>query len=191
VARLLQHYQLWLDELYPRAKFADGLVMIEKLGHKKRLQTMRREWIDEGKPRRTAVEEADVVLDEDPSMDKQDHGGPNDVTSGTVNDERPRTPSPAQDADDDLYSATPQAVQDQRRREREADAGKSLFISDDEGDGEPDGDELDALLAEDGFQQDGGLSSSIAPKAPTHADGRRDGDFDDDLEAMAGMDDMW
>ena len=94
--------------------------MVEKLGHKKRLQTMRREWIDEGKPRRTTVEEADVVLDEDPSMDKQDHEGPDSMTSGTVNDERPCTPSPAQDADDDLYSATPQAVQDQRRREREA-----------------------------------------------------------------------
>lgn len=95
MARLLQHYQLWLDELYPRAKFADGLVMIEKLGHKKRLQTMRREWIDEGTPRRTMIEEADVVLDEDTSMDKRDHGGPNDitVTSVTVDDQRPRTPS--------------------------------------------------------------------------------------------------
>ena len=42
-------YQLWLDDLYPRAKFADGLAMIEKLGHTKRLQVMRREWINEGK----------------------------------------------------------------------------------------------------------------------------------------------
>ncbi|KAK2810440.1 hypothetical protein FQN50_002929 [Emmonsiellopsis sp. PD_5] len=49
--RLLNFYQLWLDDLYPRAKFADGLAMIEKLGHTKRIQTMRKEWIDEGKPR--------------------------------------------------------------------------------------------------------------------------------------------
>lgn len=50
-ARLLNFYQLWLDDLFPRAKFADGLAIIEKLGHSKRIQTMRREWIDEEKPR--------------------------------------------------------------------------------------------------------------------------------------------
>ncbi|CRL23998.1 Replication fork protection component Swi3 [Penicillium camemberti] len=50
-ARLLNFYQLWLDDLFPRAKFADGLTMIEKLGHSKRIQSMRREWIDEEKPR--------------------------------------------------------------------------------------------------------------------------------------------
>ncbi|KAJ5681533.1 uncharacterized protein N7477_001473 [Penicillium maclennaniae] len=50
-ARLLNFYQLWLDELFPRAKFADGLAMIEKLGHSKRIQTMRREWIEEEKPK--------------------------------------------------------------------------------------------------------------------------------------------
>ncbi len=49
-ARLLNFYQLWLDDLFPRAKFADGLAIIEKLGHSKRIQTMRREWIDEEKP---------------------------------------------------------------------------------------------------------------------------------------------
>ncbi|KAJ5486340.1 hypothetical protein N7530_000640 [Penicillium desertorum] len=50
-ARLLNFYQLWLDDLFPRAKFADGLTIIEKLGHSKRIQAMRREWIDEEKPR--------------------------------------------------------------------------------------------------------------------------------------------
>ncbi|KAH7139271.1 chromosome segregation in meiosis protein 3 [Dendryphion nanum] len=53
IARMLNMYQLWLDDLYPRAKFADGLAMIEKLGHSKRLHVMRKEWIDEGKPRST------------------------------------------------------------------------------------------------------------------------------------------
>ncbi|PYH47270.1 Chromosome segregation in meiosis protein 3 [Aspergillus saccharolyticus JOP 1030-1] len=56
VARLLNFYQLWLDNLYPRAKFADGLAIIEKLGHSKRMQTMRREWIDEEKPKALAAE---------------------------------------------------------------------------------------------------------------------------------------
>lgn len=49
-ARLLGFYQLWLDDLYPRAKFADCLSMIEKLGHSKRIQIIRRQWIDERKP---------------------------------------------------------------------------------------------------------------------------------------------
>jgi replication fork protection complex subunit Csm3/Swi3 len=49
-AKLLNYYQLWLDNLYPRAKFADGLQLVEKAGHSKRMQTMRKEWIDEGKP---------------------------------------------------------------------------------------------------------------------------------------------
>jgi replication fork protection complex subunit Csm3/Swi3 len=48
-ARLLGFYQLWLDNLYPRASFADGLKLIEKVGHGKRMQVMRREWIDEGR----------------------------------------------------------------------------------------------------------------------------------------------
>ncbi|KAF3481013.1 chromosome segregation in meiosis protein 3 [Arthroderma uncinatum] len=59
-ARLLNFYQLWLDDLYPRAKFSDGLSIIEKLGHTKRLQVMRKEWIDEGKSRTRGIDnEAD------------------------------------------------------------------------------------------------------------------------------------
>lgn len=58
---MLNMYQFWLDELYPRAKFADGLAMIEKLGHSKRVQMMRKEWIDEGKPRHNAREDEDEV----------------------------------------------------------------------------------------------------------------------------------
>ncbi|RJE23643.1 hypothetical protein PHISCL_04019 [Aspergillus sclerotialis] len=49
-ARLLNFYQLWLDDLFPRAKFADGLAIIEKLGHSRRLQTMRKQWIDDERP---------------------------------------------------------------------------------------------------------------------------------------------
>ena len=51
MTRLLNMYQFWLDDMYPRAKFADGLMMIEKLGHKKKIQLYRREWIEEGKPK--------------------------------------------------------------------------------------------------------------------------------------------
>jgi replication fork protection complex subunit Csm3/Swi3 len=54
---MLNMYQLWLDDLYPRAKFADGLAIIEKLGHTKRIQAMRKQWIDEGKPIHTTVQD--------------------------------------------------------------------------------------------------------------------------------------
>lgn len=49
-ARLLNFYQLWLDNLYPRAKFADALQLVEKAGHSKHMQMYRKSWIDEGKP---------------------------------------------------------------------------------------------------------------------------------------------
>ena len=70
MARMLNMYQLWLDDLYPRAKFADGLTMIEKLGHTKRLQMMRKEWIDEFKPRHISREEEET---RDVSMDEATH----------------------------------------------------------------------------------------------------------------------
>ena len=47
---MLNYFQLWLDNLYPRAKFADGLQLVEKVGHGKKMQVSRKEWIDEGKP---------------------------------------------------------------------------------------------------------------------------------------------
>ncbi|KAK5137493.1 hypothetical protein LTR08_008471 [Meristemomyces frigidus] len=52
ISRLLNTYQLWLDDLYPRAKFRDALGMVEKLGHSKRMQVTRRTWIDATKPSR-------------------------------------------------------------------------------------------------------------------------------------------
>jgi replication fork protection complex subunit Csm3/Swi3 len=59
VAWLLGTYQVWLHELYPRAKFADGLAMIEKLGHGKRMQKLRCGWIDESKPKKAQENDSD------------------------------------------------------------------------------------------------------------------------------------
>lgn len=75
-ARLLNFYQLWLDDLFPRAKFADGLAMIEKLGHSKRLQTMRREWIDEEKPRLSAADSEDAQQAKSSSPHTRDNSMP-------------------------------------------------------------------------------------------------------------------
>ncbi|KAL4877255.1 replication fork protection component Swi3-domain-containing protein [Aspergillus karnatakaensis] len=63
LARLLNFYQLWLDDLFPRARFVDGLAMIEKLGRSKRLQTTRRQWIEEEKPEFKEAETSDLPPD--------------------------------------------------------------------------------------------------------------------------------
>lgn len=47
MGQVLNAYQFWLDELFPKAKFADGLSIIEALGHKKTMQVIRTVWIDE------------------------------------------------------------------------------------------------------------------------------------------------
>jgi replication fork protection complex subunit Csm3/Swi3 len=49
VASLLRTYQLWMDDLYPRAKFTDAMAIIEKLGHTKNMQRLRSEWINENR----------------------------------------------------------------------------------------------------------------------------------------------
>lgn len=138
-SRLLSFYQGWLDDLFPKAKFLDALAMVEKAGHNKQLQRMRVEWINEGKPKASVVDDgADLQVTEDdqlngdapprqseriaPIFEKAASGGP-------------ETP----DLDDlfgeeDIYGATPVGA---RKKSAAIERG-----------GEPDDDELDALLAE-------------------------------------------
>ncbi|KAF7560051.1 hypothetical protein G7046_g4110 [Stylonectria norvegica] len=117
-SRLLSFYQLWLDDLFPKAKFLDALGMVEKAGHKKRLMVARNDFINEGK----VTTSADTQDDE--------FGTPPPTTTLT---ERPKTP--LRDAeipdDDDIYDATPRAPR------------TVVPIAD-----EPDEDDLDALMAE-------------------------------------------
>lgn len=50
--KLVQYYQIWAHRLYPRARFRDFIAMIEKEGHRRRMQSVRRQYIDETKPKR-------------------------------------------------------------------------------------------------------------------------------------------
>ena len=116
VARMLNAYQLWLDDLYPRAKFADGLAIIEKLGHTKRMQTMRREWIQEGKPRETLSnlrEGAEKPAGQQKS--EQEYDWEVEPT------ERLQTPVAFLRGDDDLYAATPKSGRDDGTRDGNSD----------------------------------------------------------------------
>ena len=121
MARLLNVYQLWLDDLYPRAKFADGLAIIEKLGHTKRMQTMRREWIDAEKPRESlnslgeGIEK--VVGQENLAEDR---------TWEVKLGERPRAPIAHVGIDDDLYMATPKSSRKGEKTTSDGDTEKII-----------------------------------------------------------------
>ncbi|KAI1627991.1 replication fork protection component Swi3-domain-containing protein [Exophiala viscosa] len=154
VAKLLNYYQLWLDNLYPRAKFADGLQLVEKVGHSKRMQVMRKEWIDEGKPGylqerlRRKEEEKEKEID--------------DLYAGDTHASRDATNTvqPAEE-DDSLF------VPDTRGSNKLA-ANEDVL---------PEDDELDALLAE----QD---SAVRAPQPASKPAMDLDSEGEDDLDAL-------
>lgn len=152
---MLNYYQLWLDNLYPRAKFADGLQLVEKVGHSKRMQVMRKEWIDEGKPGYARERAARRHEEERETDDLYAGDGPvrGDVSTG-----------------DSIPSADPES--------------DSLFIPDSrapttEENGLPDDDELDALLAE----QD--MTTAVRrPTTTPRAAMEVDSEGEDDLDAL-------
>ncbi|KAI5861040.1 Swi3-domain-containing protein [Durotheca rogersii] len=164
-ARLLSFYQLWFDDLFPKASFLDAASMAEKVGHKKYMQTMRREWIGEGKPKPLADEFAEIFGDVPPEGDGQGQAErapalfPARIAPMFQNQGRgaPRTPPPQPTDDDagvpgddaeDLYDATPRARGPPAAK---SGNGASLFGSGAAGGGVPDDDEddLDALMAEE------------------------------------------
>lgn len=172
MARLLNTYQLWLDDLYPRAKFADGLAIIEKLGHTKRMQMMRKEWIYENKPK-PSVEDDPVVEPTAP----QHQDGEGSAAGQNVEAEETQTEHTQEMAESGG---------------QEAPVGARPGDSTGQEGGAPEEDELDALLAEDAMQderhQDSLFGSGPATKPSSamlrpHAD-----DYEDDLEAMADLD---
>ncbi|KAJ9668095.1 chromosome segregation in meiosis- protein [Coniosporium apollinis] len=172
MARLLNTYQLWLDDLYPRAKFADGLAIIEKLGHTKRMQMMRKEWIYENKPK-PSVEDDPVVEPTAP----QHQDGEGSAAGQNVEAEETQTEHTQEMAESGG---------------QEAPVGAGPGDSTGQEGGALEEDELDALLAEDAMQderhQDSLFGSGPATKPSSamprpHAD-----DYEDDLEAMADLD---
>ncbi|KAF1365235.1 Swi3-domain-containing protein [Lizonia empirigonia] len=108
IARMLNMYQLWLDDLYPRAKFADALAIIEKVGHTKRMQVDRKAWIDEGKPRRSTEQDDDeliaIVPDEAPVHDQQDS------MQGLEDQSQPAAEEPNEDELDTLLAESAPSV---------------------------------------------------------------------------------
>ncbi|KAG9229536.1 replication fork protection component Swi3-domain-containing protein [Amylocarpus encephaloides] len=201
--RLLQFYQLWLDDLYPKARFLDALAMVEKAGHKKMMAAARLEWINEGKPRVSVHE--DSIFNE-PELPRHGEEEREKTASRiapifeTAAPARPKTP--ARDEfddlfDDDLYDATPRQNKTQpggdgvpRTDSIFGGGSTSIFGARRDVPGIDDGfpeDDLDALMAEQDMMDATKTTqpSAVSRKPPVH-----DG-FDDEMEAMAGMDDMF
>ena len=179
--------------------------MIEKLGHSKRIQVMRKEWINEGKPKMyldevsippsgEAKEEGNA--EQEPRVDGAEH---RDVlashnASGAEHDPGLRSHEanvlPEVERDTGAYQSifgggNVRGVGATRK-------GNELFLSDDEKEGSPDEDDLDALLAEEAVKSASGTRNVV--KAPNGQVDRRveeDDEFADEMEAMAGMDDTW
>jgi len=161
--------------------------MIEKLGHKKRIQVMRKEWIDEDRPK-PAVEEEDAELvvghggdeaeggegDRDVMMGENDREQVEGRNGGNGNGESQgvrqlRSSSPLMLDDEELYAEMDGSIPGVAKPAEEAQ--------------EPDEDELDALLAEETAIERPTVAHPAAQKVPDQAD-----DFADDEEAMAMMD---
>ncbi|KAL4746191.1 hypothetical protein BDW72DRAFT_39476 [Aspergillus terricola var. indicus] len=155
LARLLNFYQLWLDDLFPRAKFADGLAIIERLGHSKRLQTMRRAWIDEEKPK--SVENTSRIE----QMNSNDNSMTSNNTSMADNrqsipNDISRSPGELIDTDEDLF------LPDSTNHQQSADKNRTSPDDNDEFD------ELDALLRERRDEPDIGKRTSTGGTGDGH-----------------------
>lgn len=155
-ARLLNYYQLWLDQLYPRAKFADALQLVEKAGHTKKLQMYRKSWIDESKPGYIRREDIEQAVDDEDAARGEESSVP---AQGKAID----SPDP----------------------EKEEDPAAMFFgdgsVDDEPNAGGPDDDELDALLA-----QDEGAPSKSTNKAVLQDDSEGEDDLDALLAADQG-----
>lgn len=185
-------YQLWLDDLYPRAKFADALAIIEKLGHQKRIQTMRREWINEGKPR-DEYRDADVPhkVQKVPRATGEWEDQASAANRRSLSADGDRHESPAAASDEDLYSASPQRPQNKTSQQAPLDTTSTLFLPSADIDDQPPEDDLDALLAEqDSVDNDHSLFTSTAQTRNEDEPSSRRDKFDDDMEAMAELD-IW
>lgn len=152
------------------------------------MQTMRREWINEGKPQESFEENRQLDTHAPGSRPKSP--APQERSSAAVtSQERPTTPVIGIPNDNDLYSATPRKTPDGIDPPRNSDRNEDLFLSGDENNKQPSEDDLDALLAED--EQ---MRSKKVVQGDVNVNQDRTGvddNFDDEMEAMAEMDDLW
>ncbi|EFQ26865.1 replication Fork Protection Component Swi3 [Colletotrichum graminicola] len=177
-ARLLAFYQLWLDDLFPKAKFLDALAMVEKAGHKKQIALKRMDWINEGKPKPWEEDDDKMEKGNESTGQKKDMTPLAPAVTMGTEEQRPITPEGGYMPDDhDIYGATPLVPVGRREQERSKRPIE-----------EPEDDDLDALMAEAeaASQAQAQAQSRQAPGVKSVTD-----DFADEEAAMAEMDGLW
>jgi replication fork protection complex subunit Csm3/Swi3 len=192
-ARLLSFYQLWLDELFPKAKFLDALAMVEKAGHGKSMAVLRKQWIDEGKPRTHMDDGEDELPTAGAGGETQRNGQAGETEEATrlapvfemARTQKAKTPTRETDpfaSDEDIYDATPR---------RPAAGGGQVIEADLQGNDAPPDDDLEALMAETDIQPaptslfSGSIFGGPRPAVGTAKERPNVPDDDDeDLEAL-------
>lgn len=175
---MLNLYQLWLDDLYPKAKFRDALSMVEKVGHSKRMQVSRRAWIDESKGyRRREDEDAEMRLGDLEGQPSVEDDAIFPIPSESRQDGQQQQSEGGADAPDgDELDAL--LGEQPTTRPQPSNTGppkqQGPFQDEDE-----DEDELDAMLNEDSNSR-----SQPAQKKPT----KPKGPFEDDEDDQDGLD---
>lgn len=215
-SRLLSFYQLWLDDLFPKARFLDALAMVEKAGHKKGLVAARNEWINEGRSKAGNDDDDDelgigaVNLNEDDDLyDATPRGARRFANMLRDDAPAPVTTAAASNQDmpndDDLEAFMAEAESMDSRRlltattstaaagttttKQNTTTATTASANGPEEDDDDDDDYLNALIAE-AEAQDG-----QQPTEKTAGDGSASGgkghDFADEEEAMREMDGLW
>lgn len=151
------------------------------------MQIMRREWINEGKPQYTSED----GLKKKEEMVTQEPKSPKPQESLSDNQQRSTTPFTNDVDDHDLYSATPRNPTYRTDLVSKNSLKESLFLSENEAANQPSEDDLDALLAEDNQNLISGDLDNGSHPSPQGRNRRLEVDFEDEMEAMADMDDMW
>ncbi|GFP52908.1 chromosome segregation in meiosis protein 3 [Trichoderma asperellum] len=210
-SRLLSFYQLWLDDLFPKARFLDALAMVEKAGHKKALVTARNEWINEGRPKASNDDDDElgigaVNINEDDDLYDATPRGARRFVNMLRDAPVPPAPLPANDDmpdDDDLEALMAEAESMDRGKLLTVTTGTAAATAAKQNtttttttttsangpEADDDDDYLEALIAEAEAQDEQQPAQKRAGEGSALGD--QGHDFADEEEAMREMDDLW
>lgn len=172
--RILRYYQLWADDLYPKANFRDTMSIIEKLGHTRRVQIARSQYLDEYRPQ-TVPPEVEVETQETQQVEEEKAPGGGGGGGG-------------EEEEEDIYEPPPVPG---RGNMAQNSNGGSLFLGEDDSESEqvgvqPDDAELEMLLRAEVTERTAPVSSTKGKETLNAVDEV----FDDDLEAMDDWDEL-
>ena len=150
---------------------------------------MRKEWMNEGKPHGTVEESTtgrQILKDQQLNSTEQAQLPPTKPVEGSL---APAATNAVGADLKELYRSTTKETRESPESHRNRDPEKGLFLSDDEEvDGQLPDDDLEALLAEDEMK---GAAETRLNAIPEQPNSRGEENFDDEMEAMVGMDDIW